>query len=614
MRRGKRIATVLLAALAMLAVSLAVYAPSALVDAGLASRTSVRLLYGVAALLLFTGFAARSRAGAALALATALSLPALLLAGNWGTGASPGAYICGLVPFSDARAYLHCGRLVAEGATFEHLPICSRRPLFITLLAGLLMATGQNLRLVNLILVMVTAVACFVASLQVQWRYGPWASTVFFLVLSLFYRPFVGTLLTEHLGLALGALGFALLLRGADLRRPSLFLLGCLATAFALSARAGAFFVLPLLALWGGRYFRRESFLSARVLAGAVVAMAIGVGSSVGLSAALGRADGAFSNFSYVLYGLVSGSDWRKALQDHPELVSFERVEHPARIYALAVELLRSDPWSLGRGAWRAWRAFLGLYPFSFVGVGPPVAVVLAAMAMVGIVRASRRRLAGDSLVLAMALGVLLSVPFVPPWDADSMRAYAATLPLIAVLPALGIATMRVTADGDEARGAGARVAVAGVTVIVGACFLPPFLGRALGDPMRYPSRAPTCEATVFARVTPGSFVDVVADRASEGTRFALSLAEFRAGLEKLGRPPLAQELARLEPPFRLVSAPGIGPDGRSEFLLLTAPHAAPADGRLRNSCAALSSTPDVRRYNLAYPQDEAGAFEGAKQ
>ena len=305
------------------------------------------------------------------------------------------------------------------------------------------------------------------ASLEVQRQYGPWASTVFLLVLSLFYRPLVGTLLSEHLGLALGSLGFALLLRGVDLRQSSLFLFGCFAMALALSARAGPFFVLPLLALWGARYFRRDSFLSVPVLAGAVGVMAMGVGSSVGLSWALGRVDGAFSNFSYVLYGLLVGGNWQTALKDHPELLSLDPKEHPARIYALALSILAGDPWSLGRGAWRAWRAFLGTYPFGFVG--RPGAFVLLAMATVGIVRVGRRRLATDSLVVAAALGVFLSVPFVPPWDASPMRAYAAVLPLIAVLPALGITAIRRTACREPARQEGGRVAIAGVAAIIAA-------------------------------------------------------------------------------------------------------------------------------------------------
>ena len=133
--------------------------------------------------------------------------------------------------------------------------ICSRRPLFTALLAGLLRMTGENLRVVNALLMIVTNASFVVACLSLRRQYGPLAGTVSLLVLCLFYRPFVGTLLTEHLGLALGALGFALLIDGADLWRPSLFLFGCLATSLALSARAGAFFVLPMLALWGAATF-----------------------------------------------------------------------------------------------------------------------------------------------------------------------------------------------------------------------------------------------------------------------------------------------------------------------------------------------------------------------
>ena len=131
---------------------------------------------------------------------------------------------------------------------------------------------------------------------------------------------------------------------------------------------------------------------------------------------------------------------------------------------------------------------------------------------------------------------------------------------------------------------------------------------------MRYPHGRPRARRPCSLASRPDPSWTSWPDRASEGTRFALTLAEFRAGLEKLGPPPFAQELARLKPPFRLVSAPGIGPDGRSEFLLVTAPHGAPADGRLRTFCAALSSSPDVRRYNLAYSQEEASALEGAKE
>jgi len=42
-------------------------------------------------------------------------------------------------------------------------------------------------------------------------------------------------------------------------------------------------------------------------------------------------------------------------------------------------------------------------------------------------------------LNIAAWAGILLSVPFVPPWDADNMRAYAATLPFVVALPVMGM-------------------------------------------------------------------------------------------------------------------------------------------------------------------------------
>ena len=102
--------------------------------------------------------------------------------------------------------------------------------------------------------------------------------------------------------------------------------------------------------------------------------------------------------------------------------------------------------------------------------------------------------------------------------------------------------------------------------------------------------------------------MDVLDDHAAEDVPFAVAVTQFRAGLQVLRRPSLERELTGLQPPFRLVSAPGNGPDGLGEFLLASAPNTVPADGAVRTFCAALSSG----GYNLAYPLSNAGTLDGA--
>jgi hypothetical protein len=41
------------------------------------------------------------------------------------------------------------------------------------------------------------------------------------------------------------------------------------------------------------------------------------------------------------------------------------------------------------------------------------------------------------SMIIWAGLGIIVSVPFIPPWDADDMRIYAATIPLLAAVPAV---------------------------------------------------------------------------------------------------------------------------------------------------------------------------------
>ena len=46
------------------------------------------------------------------------------------------------------------------------------------------------------------------------------------------------------------------------------------------------------------------------------------------------------------------------------------------------------------------------------------------------------------SFLLISIFGIFISVPFVPPGDAHKMRAFAATIPLMALLPAIGVSEL----------------------------------------------------------------------------------------------------------------------------------------------------------------------------
>ena len=168
----------------------------------------------------------------------------------------------------------------------------------------------------------------------------------------------------------------------------------------------------------------------------------------------------AYSNFSYTLYGLVFGGNWGLALQQHPELVALPPLDQANQVYLLAWEQIRTHPVSLIAGCLTAWKAFFigrsGTW-FSFILYPSPLwadmreaflaefwIVAINGLMIAGVLvlmRNRHNRLA--RLHIAAWAGILLSVPFVPPWDADNMRAYAATMAFIVTLPLMGLSYRR---------------------------------------------------------------------------------------------------------------------------------------------------------------------------
>lgn len=386
----------------------------------------------------------RSWLGGVAALTVAAVLFALPLRALWQDLAGHPSVVGGLLPASDAGGYYADALRLLSG---EPLGWSSRRPLFVGLLSTLLAATGRNLQLSIALMVLLNAVAAFLLAREWRASFGPIAGATALVLLFLFYRVDggLGTTLTENLGLAMGALGFAAIARGVRTGDPRGYCVGLGLLTLALMARAGAFFVLPALvaaAVWEFRHHPARLRIGAGALASVLVASLL----SLALVKVLARPTNeqqAFSNFSYVIYGLVvGGKGWNQVAVDHPE------AREGGEIYALAWQAFQARPMGLIEGGARALEEYLGLtdsryHAFAFVRDGlrtPAFQDACYALAAVGLIACGVRfRKPMSGVLLFGTAGHLLSIPFLPPGDAG-LRVYAATMPLVVMLTAAGVA------------------------------------------------------------------------------------------------------------------------------------------------------------------------------
>ena len=549
-------------ALLTLAIGAAVFALVLLVpvprDIALGARYGIRWFALAAALLWAGSFLVSRRWGEAPAFAMTMGLFGLSLAALWATGASDPSIIGGLLPWSDASAYYYDARRLGVGVPFSDFS--ARRPIFAGWLAVILRLTGDNLQWSLALLVAINAVACFLLARAVAGTEGDFAAAFTILILLLFYRRFSGTTLTENAGVALGALGLAILWHWASTARIAILALGVFLTTLALNARAGAFFVPPSLLLWLAWRLRpvpRKALL-------AVGSAVLSIGLAFGVNGALGRilAPGqgmAMSNFSYTLYGqAVGGKGWTRILEDHPELMSIAEPERSRRIYRLAIEVIRQHPGLFLRGSAKALVDFVNphgsTYLFSFIrssnaalgrGLGY-LFIALVALALTVLVRG--RRESRYSLLLFATAGVLASVPFVPPIDADSMRAYAASVGVLGVVMGVGIGAI---ASRFRVPGAAAAADHGGRGILAGSLLLVLLTVGATGFIVMRPKPSavdpvpcPAPETSVSAIISPGSYLLLTSDD-SERTRVPrIRRRDFLAELQNLGYPEIAAELS----------------------------------------------------------------------
>ncbi|KAF0109682.1 MAG: hypothetical protein FD147_2114 [Chloroflexi bacterium] len=444
--RFPSIVLMVLAALLTYAVLMMLPVPAVV---GLFVRYDLILLSIITLPVLFLVFRAKGRFGTLVALGLTLVLFALPVSGLWRSGGSEPFIIGGLLPFSDAASYYSDAQRVVEGYRFS--AFSARRPLFPALLTVLLAVTGQNLLVSIGVLCAVIAIACYIASREMQRSFGTLPAVVFLFTLFLFYRRIAGTTMTENLGLPLGVSAFVVLWSAAKTKKLWLTAAGLLLLTLALNARAGAFFILPALILWAGFCFRGKRRFSISAFAVTSCAVALGFMLNMLVFKLIADPGGmVFSNFSYTLYGVVAGGKgWMQILIDHPELGQLDDVARSARTYELVFESWKAQPFGLVIGAIRNWFDYLmprGAGAFGFIRgdqagwVNYAVRSLLSILAGWGLVTAWRfRKSEPYALMLWAAAGIFLSIPFVPPNDSNQMRVYAATVVFLTGFCVMGL-------------------------------------------------------------------------------------------------------------------------------------------------------------------------------
>ncbi len=424
------------------------HSPNSLRALSMTLRSGFGMIIPIVTILIYLTFRIPGHLGNIVSMAFVTSLFAMPLAGLWASGQTQSTVLNGVIPLYDAESYYIDALGLLNGSDFSIFS--ARRPLFPGLLAVLLSWTGRNLMTSLAILTAIVGFSCYFAAREIQRTHGPEMATLILIILFLFFRAHSGVSMSENLGVALGVLGFTLLWQGASSKSIFYILAGLFVTTIALNARAGAFFMLPLLVLWTGWLFRGNNKINWKFVVLALGAIVIGFASNLIITRMIAVPSGIpFANFSYTFYGLASGGNsWAYIFDVHPEVLSIQEPEKTKRIYELAFELILTKPWLTLQGALFNWKMLFSdswYNIYAYVSGENWIINVIARWALyllsiMGIYSWSRDKSDSiKSLIMVSLLGVFISVPFLPPTDAYRMRPYAASIIILGATPALGL-------------------------------------------------------------------------------------------------------------------------------------------------------------------------------
>ena len=369
---------------------------------------------------------------------------ALLLSRNWSLGLSNANIIGGFIPYKDGFYYYNGAGVLLSGQPIPDTGLQGAfRPLFPGLLAALLSATGRNLMAGTAVITLWLSISLFSAAWTAGKEWGALPAAWLMVLMAAFIAPMVGFNLTELPGLAYACLAFTLLMASDLNKNPTDVVIGGMALIMANSIRAGAFFMLPFVVLWAGYRLNTGKGLSLRYVAVFSAVLFLGLITANWVFPRLLTAAGAMTNgsFAWMLYGqAVGGAGW----QYHYQALG---TSDPGVVLDAAVQKILTYPQGFLIGALKSYRDLFsigqgGIYDLFSVGsqIGLTLFwLVCIVFTLAGLYFAIRYwKETGNLLMICMAIGIVLSIPFLPPVDGGN-RFYAGAVPFIYGLAALGL-------------------------------------------------------------------------------------------------------------------------------------------------------------------------------
>ncbi|MFZ4115240.1 MAG: hypothetical protein ACOYK6_00785 [Chthoniobacterales bacterium] len=355
--------------------------------------------------------------------------------------ASNESFLCaGLIPWSDAAMHFRqAAQMAVYGITQTGM---NGRFLYPAYFSSLLTMSNDNLLVAEALSGLLFAGSLIVALRTTARFIGAVGASIVALVCWLFFRSHCsGLIMTENLGIICGLLSLTALLIATKRHHFWLLLLGIFMLALGLCARPGALVVLPLLVLFAGwvgwnGWLRGPSHrmfqaLIAATLSLLVVLMAFGCNTLLARTLYEGKVI-TNQNFAFTLYGMLTGGTWFDSY-------TWSHGDAPL-VMQKSLTLIREKPELLLFGAARAYKTALyrrTLFMFHHESRPATLLLIMAGLGLVALWK--KEELKPYALwITLMAAGILLSIPFAPPWDAAE-RPFAATLPFQGLLAGIGL-------------------------------------------------------------------------------------------------------------------------------------------------------------------------------